>query len=469
MIALIRPACLGLLLGAALPSETALAADLRSQVPANPFAYIPPQCWTKTWDATGPIHNPCYTCHVAAPEPNYVRDEDLQLSYDFADGAARNPWTNLFVDRRPAMARITDADILAYVRTDNLHAGNGALDLTRHLERVPPEWDVNGDGIWSGYRPDVWFAFDGQGFDRDPSGRRTGWRAYAYKPLPGAFWPTNGSADDVAIRLPAPFRERTDGTPDYGIYALNLAILESLITASDVPIPASDERMLRVDLDQDGALGTASRVAFAFDPRRGITMSWVGRAKAELDAGRLHLAALLFPEGTEFVHSVRYLDVLPDGTVGAAARLKELRYARKTGWRSYTTLMQEAQQETKEAFGSPDEPERFFGDVESGVANGKGWRLQGYIEAADGSLRPQTYEESLTCAGCHGAIGRGVDSIISFPRKLAEGAWRAAGTIGTPSVRSAQFATRTASMPATCVRTWRPTSFGPTMKPGGDS
>jgi hypothetical protein len=120
MIALIRLACLGLLLGAALPSETALAADLRSQVPANPFAYIPPQCWTKTWDATGPIHNPCYTCHVAAPEPNYVRDEDLQLSYDFADGAARNPWTNLFVDRRPAMARITDADILAYVRTDNI-------------------------------------------------------------------------------------------------------------------------------------------------------------------------------------------------------------------------------------------------------------------------------------------------------------------------------------------------------------
>ena len=48
-------------------------------------------------------------------------------------------------------------------------------------------------------------------------------------------------------------------------------------------------------------------------------MSWVGRAKAELDAGRLHFAALLFPEGTEFVHSVRYLDVLADGSVGGSA------------------------------------------------------------------------------------------------------------------------------------------------------
>ena len=90
---------------------------------------------------------------------------------------------------------------------------DGALDLAQRLERVPPEWDVNGDGIWSGYRPDVWFAFDGQGFDRDPSGRRTGWRAYAYKPLPGAFWPTNGSADDVADpparRVPRADRQHT--------------------------------------------------------------------------------------------------------------------------------------------------------------------------------------------------------------------------------------------------------------------
>ena len=390
-------------------------------VPANPFAYIPPQCWTKTRDAAGAVHNPCFACHVAAPEPNFARDEDLQLSYDFADDeAARNRWTNLFVDRRPAIAATTDDEILAYVREDNHHAPDGSLALAQRLAALPSEWDVNGDGIWSGYLPDVWFDFDAEGFDRDPHGHRTGWRAYAYKPLPGAFWPTNGSADDVAIRLPPAFRERSDGTADDAIYALNLAILESLITQADVAIPPTDEGPLGVDLDRDGTLGTATRVAFAFDPRNGVTMSWVGRARDELAAGRVHLAALLFPEGTEFVHSVRYLDVAADGSVQAAPRLKELRYARKLGWRNYTRLMQEAQLEVREAAGNPDAPERFFGDLERGISNGKGWKLQGFIEAADGSLRPQTYEESLTCVGCHGAIGRGTDSIISFPRKVAD-------------------------------------------------
>ncbi len=423
------------------------AGPLASRAAANPFAYIPPQCWTKTRDAFGGVHNPCYTCHVAAPEPNFARDEDLQLSYDFAESAAQNPWSNLFVDRRPAIAAMPDADILAYVRTDNFHDAAGDIELAGQLERVPPEWDINGDGVWSGYRPDVWFAFDGEGYDRDPRGHRTGWRAFAYKPLPGAFWPTNGSADDVAIRLPAPFRERADGKPDDGIYALNLAILESLITQADVTIPATDEAPLGVDLDRDGSMGTATRVTFAFDPRNGVDMSWVGRAKEELDAGRVHLAALLFPEGTEFVHSVRYLDVDPDGTVKPAPRLKELRYARKSGWRSYTTLMQQAQQEMKEAAGNPDEPERFFGDIESGIANGKGWRLQGFIEAVDGSLRPQTYEESLTCVGCHGAIGRGVDSIVSFPRKLSAGAagdgwyhWSAAQPLGAIGDADGEYA-----------------------------
>ncbi len=409
------------LCGLALAAFGPVAANpLTSLTPDNPFAFIPPQCWTKTRDAAGTIHNPCYTCHVAAPEPNFARDEDLQLSYDFAADAARNPWANLFVDRRPAIAATSDGEILAYVREDNHQAPDGSLSLAKRLEAPPPEWDVNGDGIWSGYRPDVWFAFDEEGFDRDPQGQRTGWRAYAYKPLPGAFWPTNGSADDVAIRLPQAFRERADGIPDDTIYALNLAILESLITQRDVAIPPTGEGALGVDLDRDGTMGIATRVTFAFDPRDGVTMSWVGRAKDELVAERVHLAALLFPEGTEFVHSVRYLDVAPDGTVHPASRLKELRYARKLGWRSYTRLMQEAQREMREATLDPDRPERYFGDLERGISNGKGWTLQGFIEATDGTLRPQTYEESLTCVGCHGAIGRNVDSIVSFPRKVPD-------------------------------------------------
>ncbi|MFO1039472.1 MAG: hypothetical protein U1E45_21715 [Geminicoccaceae bacterium] len=412
-----RGAAVALLVGTGLATAS-YAGSLTSLVPANPFAYIPPQCWTKTRDLEGGVHNPCYTCHVAAKEPNYVHDEDLQLAYSFADSAAVNPWTNLFEDRRADIAAITDEAVLDYVRTGNYRDASGNAPLVDRLKALPREWDVDGDGKWAGYVPDVRFDFDADGYDRDPAGNRTGWRAFAYRPLPGAFWPTNGSADDVAIRLPAAFRERADGTPDDAIYGINLAILESLITEKDVPLPPTDERVLGVDLDRDGTLGIATKVVFAFDPRNGINMSWVGRARDEQAAGRLHLAALLFPEGTEFVHSVRYLDVATDGTVHAAPRLKELRYMKKTGWRSYTTLLQEAQRETKEAAGNPDEPERFFGDVERGISNGKGWKLQGFIEAADGSLRPQTYEESLTCVGCHGAIGRNTDSVVSFPRKL---------------------------------------------------
>jgi hypothetical protein len=38
-------------------------------------------------------------------------------------------------------------------------------------------------------------------------------------------------------------------------------------------------------------------------------MSYVGEAADLLKQGKLHLAAKMFPEGTEFVHSVRYLDM----------------------------------------------------------------------------------------------------------------------------------------------------------------
>ena len=50
--------------------------------------------------------------------------------------------------------------------------------------------------------------------------------------------------------------------------------------------------------------------------------------------------------------------------------------------------------------------------------NGHGWLFQGFIEAADGALRPQSYEETVACVGCHGGIGATTDSIFSLPRKL---------------------------------------------------
>ena len=399
------------------PAGVAGEVDLKTVLAGNPAAYIPPSCYTRTVDPAGRVHNPCYTCHVDGREPNYTDDADLQLTYAFPAPAAVNPWSNLFVDRRPGIAGQSDASIERWVRTDNYHAPDGGLALARTLAAPPEAWDVDRDRRWSGYVPDIWFRFDDAGFDHAPDGRASGWRAYAYAPLPGGFWPTNGSFDDVAIRLPAAFREAEDGRPDAAVYRANLALVEALIKQADVPILPLDEAALGVDLDRDGRLATATRVAFAFDPRHGVSMHYAGRAGVEQAAGRVHLAAGLFPEGTELVHSVRYLDVDGRGEVVPAARMKELRYAVKVRWQTYYDLQEKALAEVKEGHDYPDRLRRVFGDAEHGLGNGQGWVYQGFIEDRQGGLRPQSFEESLTCVGCHGGIGRTTDSAFSFAAK----------------------------------------------------
>jgi hypothetical protein len=104
-------------------------------------------------------------------------------------------------------------------------------------------------------------------------------------------------------------------------------------SSADVAIAPAGEKTLGADLDRDGRLATAQKIVYAFDPRNGVTMTYVGKARLDLAAGTVHLAAGLFPEGTEFIHSLRYLDVAEDGSVVPAVRLKELRYARKVNWR----------------------------------------------------------------------------------------------------------------------------------------
>ena len=46
-------------------------------------------------------------------------------------------------------------------------------------------------------------AFESNGIAKDGSG----WVAFNYKPLPSTFWPTNGSTDDVMIRLSEKFQQ----------------------------------------------------------------------------------------------------------------------------------------------------------------------------------------------------------------------------------------------------------------------
>jgi hypothetical protein len=398
---------------------------LTSTVLTNSSAYVPAQCYTKTLDDAGAAHNPCFNCHIPSTPPNYVNDGVLQVSYDFHDPALTNAWSNLFKDRTAQVAAIGDAAMIAYVRQSNYFDGSGGLQLAKALAHVPAGWDYNHDGAWNGYVPDCYFNFDDEGFDRTPDGGYSGWRAYAYYPFLGTFWPTNGSTDDAMIRLPAAFRQNTAGEFDLEVYKANLAIVEALIKRADVAVDPIDEARVGVDLDHDGVMGTASVVVYDWAPGEGRMMYYAGAARALQESGALHLAGGLYPEGTEFLHSVRYLDVDTDaGIVGMAAHMKELRYARKTGWLTYSDLQEQALEDIRDKEKNPERVRTVFGDIEHGVSNGQRWTYQGFIEAADGTLRPQTYEESVYCVGCHSGIGATTDGTFSFPRKLGAAQYR---------------------------------------------
>lgn len=386
---------------------------------SNPAAVTPPQCYTKTENAVGPASNPCYVCHTSSEAPNFTNDLDLQLVYDFAAPARENRWHNLFKDRSKYLGSVSDKAILNYVREDNYRAQNGRIPLAETLtKQLPAHWDGNRNGTWDGYVPDARFDFDSEGFDRDGKGQLTGWRALAYTPFPGTFFPTNGSTDDVLIRLPAIYRNDEQGNSSRVVYRVNLAIVEALIKRADVAIEAVDEKLLNVDLDKNGELGRATKIVYDWAPREQRFMSYVGEARLAQQKKAAPLSGGSYPLGTEFLHSVRYLDVGADGEVRMAPRMKELRYARKVRWVNYFQHRELAADELKDAHDFPDRLEPVVGDIERGVSNRRGWRYSGFIEDAHGALRPQSFEELATCTGCHGAIGAHIDGGFAMTRKL---------------------------------------------------
>ena len=102
-----------------------------------------------------------------------------------------------------------------------------------------------------------------------------------------------------------------------------------------------------------------------------------------------------------------------------APRMKELRYAKKVRWLGYVALRGHAAAETIAQNDARDGTLQIFTEFERGVPNDQGWVYQGFIEDKGGALRPQTFEESVPCAGCHGGIGATTDGTFSFARKLA--------------------------------------------------
>ncbi|SER06207.1 hypothetical protein [Thalassovita taeanensis] len=352
----------------------------------NPEAPVPPQCYT----AIEGRYNPCYVCHQNNDDPtrpSFMQDGSLQQAYEFSEAGLTNHHRNLFLDRTDQVAAISDRDILAYIDHDNYS---------------PLADRLNANG-WTGWKPDLagyadgTTAFDARGHARDGSG----WVAFNYKPQPSTFWPTNGSTDDVLIRLPAAFRTLPDGSPSRDAYTANLALLElSFQDLDSVTLPAVDETALNDDIDGDGKLGTATTIT-----RRA---TYLGAAS------EVPLHRMLYPLGTEFLHSVRYVGIDGD-KITTARRMKELRYMIKTRALSLPELASRYGNEIQEKI--DENLPRYIDLGDRGMDTGFGWTLLGFIEDADGALRPQTNEEQFFCRGCHSTLGANLDQTWAFPRK----------------------------------------------------
>ena len=406
-----------------------LQIDLKQNKLQNQSAYISSQCYTKTEDKTNKnlLHNPCYTCHTKNKEPNYTFDDyDLQMAYDFPEGALKNPWTNLFKDRTAQVAKISDKAITNYINTNN-YIKNQKIILKEKLENIPLNWDYNNNEKWDGYTPDCYFNFNNEGFDKDPNGEYTGWRSFAYRPFLGTFWPTNGSTDDVLIRLHEDFRLNDKGEFDLEVYKLNLSIVEALIKQSDIEIDPVDEKKYNYDINQNGTLDIAKKVIFKWEQPKynsdtfkiyDFSMTYVGKAKKLLEENQYLIAPGLYPVNTEFLHSVRYIGLDKEKNIVMAPRMKELRYGKKVKWKTYYQLKANGMEEVREKDTTPDILDQFIGNSETGIYNHLGWRYQGFIEDKQGELRPQSYEETFFCMGCHNNIGAIADSTFVFQRKL---------------------------------------------------
>lgn len=404
--------------------------DLKNTTLYSKTAYISSQCYTKTIDEKHEniVSNPCYTCHSKNKEPNYTySDIDLQEAYDFPDEALKNPFINLFKDRTKEIEKISDKEILNYVKKSNYKDKNGKIILADKLRNIPKNWDFNDNGKWDGYVPDCEFNFDNEGFDRKSDGTLTLWRAFAYYPFLGTFWPTNGSTDDVLIRLDKLFSLDANGNFNKEIYKINLLIVETLIKQRNLQTTRIDEKKYGVDLNQNGQLDKADEIVFRwekpnYDKNSGkltdFSMSYVGLAKEKLQQNDILIAPGLYPKGTEFLHSVRYINIDKHNKPSIAPRMKELRYAKKMYWQSYGDLETLGAEELKEKHDFPDRIDIYVGDIEKGLNNKRGWYYQGFIEDKKGDLRPQSYEETLFCMGCHSNIGAIADSTFVFQRKF---------------------------------------------------
>ena len=355
----------------------------------NPEAPIPSQCYTKT-DGR---HNPCYVCHQSYPlgenRVNSLNDGFLQGSYIFSDHGVNNSWVNLFKDRRSYIESVSDDFINDYVSQDNYSALVSWMQSDQWQGETP-----NIENLHLGAQ-----AFEENGLAKDGSR----WVAFNYKPLPSTFWPTNGATDDVMIRLAPKFSE-INGEFSEDVYFANLSLLEMAIKdTQEISTPPLNEAIVDADLDGDTVISLRSERLL----RREYFLG---------DASDVPLATMLYPEGTEFLHTVRYLGI-EDGKIRPSARMKEVRYLKKNQFISPKKIAGVNYAETKEKHFEKLPLVSDYGD--EGMGNRHGWLLWGFIEDENGALRKQHHEEQFFCIGCHKSVGANIDQTFSFPRKVA--------------------------------------------------
>lgn len=366
-----------------------------SQKMENYEAVVTSMCYTKHEHK----YNPCYVCHQDIKQDgraNKMNDGELQNEYAFSDVGVTNHWTNLFIDRTEKILQISDEKILEYINTENY------TGLKPMLEKHD----------FSGYIPDLENyhlganAFNTDGFAKDGSG----WVAFNYKPLPSTFWPVNGSTDDVLIRLDKPFRENTKGELSTIAYKFNLAILEAAIkNLEKISVDSLDESEVGTDLNNDGKLSIVTSID--------RPSHYVGGAL------NIPVETFLYPQYTEFLHTVRYIGTDEENGIYNAPRMKELRYMiKKQSYhesgdaldKSELAFLYDLEWQEKSKGWLP----QYNSLLEKGIDNKYGWWIQGFIEDENGDLRPQSYEETFFCMGCHTTLGTTIDQTFSFARKI---------------------------------------------------
>lgn len=358
---------------------------------SNPEAVIPPQCYTKH----NTEFNPCMTCHQTYPygsRPNTMNDGGLQREYAFSDIGLSNHWRNLFEDRSSAMSQISNQQVIDYIYTDNYSPLIEQLnDLTNWQGPIPDIKDLELGAV----------AFDEQGFAKDGSH----WVAFNYKPMPSTFWPTNGSTDDVMIRLPESFRTAacTGNIYSKDTYLANLAILEASIkNLTTISVPTIDENEFCTDLNGDNQLSAITEII--------RPDNYVGEASA------IEVTPFLYPQGVEFLHSVRYVGITEGNQINIPPRMKELRYMQKYAFYTAQALNSKYINEQQEKVN--ENLPKYIHRGDKGTDNGFGWYVLGFIEDENGSLRMQNEEEQLFCMGCHTTLGTTIDQTFAFPRKV---------------------------------------------------